>query len=179
MSHTKPVKYEVDLNHGRLFKTSNDTHTERITLKEGLNIENINTLYETPDLQADQTVLADTDIDDREYLASLLPEENKIYFIRITGGKLKCMINYKPNWNCQTCTYQNSHKDKECYVCKTPRPRFRSCRKRSGKTKRSGSCLKKSGAGLHSNYLLRKRSKRLKRSKKSLKKTCNHERNLF
>jgi hypothetical protein len=136
----------VGMNGDTLFIVENNTHVRRKKLVNGINIFDIDTdNYTLDDLLHGQEFLSDTVFDDREYLANLLPEENKIYFIRITGhgpNKVKCMVKYNPNWNCQMCTYQNSHKDK-CEICDTPKPRFRSYLK-SGKTKRSKSRSKRS-----------------------------------
>ena len=140
-SSTMKTPISCNMRDDQLFIGYNRTHVKIIKLKDGINIIDISmNNYYMLDLLPGQEFLSDTVFDDREYLASLLPEENKIYFIRITGHepiKVKCMVNYKPkpNWNCQKCTYQNSHKHK-CEMCDAPKPRFRSYLK-SGKTKRS------------------------------------------
>jgi len=79
-------------------------------------------------------------------LASLIREENTLYFIRLVENehiKNMCMINYNPNWICKICKSANSYKYK-CKKCNTPKPRFRSYRKKLGKTKRSKSRSKRS-----------------------------------
>ena len=77
----------------------------------------------------------------QEILPDIVLEENTLYFIRLVGNehiKNMCMINYNPklnpNWDCKICTFINSYKDR-CEMCNTPKPRFRSYRKKLGKTK--------------------------------------------
>ena len=157
----RPISY--DMYGDTLIILENKTHGTLKKLAEGINIFDVDTYNYTLDLLRGQEFLSDTVFDDREYLASLLPEENKIYFIRITGHgpiKVKCMVNYKPNpkpnWNCQKCTYQNSRED-TCEMCGTPNPIFRSYLK-SGKTKRS----KRSKRSKSRSKRSRSRSKRSK-----------------
>ena len=124
-------------------------------LENGLHIENIDTRFFELDQTQNPTFLDDIDLD-----SPRLPEKNKLYFIKKEKRYgvarvviLKCLVNYKKLD--QEVTQELEPENPTTTL-------FRSRRKRSGKTK-------KSGAGLR---------KRLKRSKKSLKKTCNHERNL-
>ena len=138
MARQIPVSYILDEPGRNLLRESNGTHVEKWKkLTPGINI-------------------FETDIGDSPFFLKLMPgqeslsdlilEENKLYFIRLVGKEHinnMCMINYNPNWNCKTCTFANSYKYR-CEMCNTPKPRFRSYRKKLGKTKRSKSRSKRS-----------------------------------
>ena len=121
-----PVSYILDETGSNLSRLSDETYLEEKwkQLAPGINI------FET-DIGGSpyylkilgQKILSDTGSIDREILASLIPEENKLYFIRLVGQKpfkVMCVINYNP------------------------KPKFRSYRKKLGKTKRSKSRSKRS-----------------------------------
>lgn len=119
-----PVSYTLDET-GNLLRVSDDTYVEKLQqLAPGINIFEIN-IGDSPYYLKilGQEFLKDTSSNDRKVLASLIPEENKLYFIRLVEKKpfkIMCMINYNP------------------------KPKFRSYRKKLGKTKRSKSRSKRS-----------------------------------
>jgi len=152
MASQIPVSYTVSKYDDILYRSSNRTHTSRRQLTPGINIfdTDIDNIHFFLELKPGQEFLSDTVFDNHEFLASLIREENTLYFIRLVGNehiKNMCMINYNPklnpNWNCKICTFINSYKDR-CEMCNTPKPRFRSYRKKLGKTKRSKSRSKRS-----------------------------------
>jgi hypothetical protein len=138
MARQIPVSYILDEPGSNLFRESNGTHVEKWKkLTPGINI------FET-DIGDSRFFLKL--IDGQEFLSDTVFEENKLYFIRLVGKKHinnMCMINYNPNWNCEICKFANSYKYR-CEKCNTLKPKFRSYRKKLGKTKRSKSRSKRS-----------------------------------
>lgn len=143
----KKIKIELTSD-GRLIITYVEdgmSYTQK--LENGLHIENIDTRFFDLDPTQTPTFL------DPTFLDPTFLEKNKLYFIKTEkryGARdviidLKCLVNYEK---------LDQQVTQELEPKNPTTTQFRSRRKRSGKTK-------KSGAGLR---------KRLKRSKKSLKK---------
>jgi len=138
-----PVSYILDEAGSKLLRESDETYVEKWKqLAPGINI------FET-DI-GDSPYRLKLKGSRQEILPDIVLEENTLYFIRLVGNehiKNMCMINYNPklnpNWDCKICTFINSYKDR-CEMCNTPKPRFRSYRKKLGKTKRSKSRSKRS-----------------------------------